>query len=71
MSKDFLYPITAEYHILFLLKLKSKKQMKIILTFRMKTTSIQTVVLKQVMDELTGTNNSNFCMHGHLFFIWF
>ena len=42
--------------------------MKIILTFRMKTTSIQTVVLKQAMDELTETNNFNLWKHRQLLY---
>ena len=33
--------------------------MKIILTFRMKNTSTQTVVFKQTMDELNEINNFN------------
>ena len=33
--------------------------MKIILTFRMKNTSIYTVVLKQAVDELNEINNFN------------
>ena len=47
------------FPIVSLLKLKLKKQIKTILTFRMKTTSISKVVLKQAMDELTETNNFN------------
>ena len=37
--------------------------MKIKFTFPMKTTSVQTFVLKQGMDELTDTNNFNLWKH--------
>ena len=49
--------------IVLFLKLKLKKQMKNIITFRMKTTSIETVGLKQALDELTETNNFNLWKH--------
>ena len=50
------------------MKLKLKKQMKIKLTFRVKTTTIWTVVLKQAMDELTETNNFNLWKHRKLLY---
>ena len=50
---------SIDFLLFFLLKLKLWKQMKIILTFRMKTT----FALKQAVDELKETNNFNLWKH--------